>query len=54
MWWDVLSELAETKNLSSCNTKSKSGRAKKLNVALLTAMRQCGGVSLVGVASTVC
>ena len=55
MWWGVLSELTETKNnLSACNVKSKGGSAKKLDVALLTAVRQCGGVSLVGVASTVC
>ena len=55
MWWGVLSELAETKNnLSAFNAKSMGGRAKKLNVATLTAVRQRGGVSLVGVASTVC
>ena len=31
MWWDVLSELAETKNNpSACNAKSKGGRAKNL------------------------
>ena len=28
MWLDVLSELAETKNLSAFNAKSKGGRAK--------------------------
>ena len=45
MWWGVLLELAETKNnLSACNAKSKGGRAKNSNVALLTAVRQCGGV----------
>ena len=56
MWWGVLSELAETKNnLSAFNAKSKGGRAK-VKVASLTAVRQCGGsgVSLVGMASTVC
>ena len=46
MWWGVLSELAGTKsNLSACNAKSK---GKNLDVALLTVVRQCGGVSLVG------
>ena len=40
----VLSEFAKTKNnCSACNAKSKGGRAKKLNVALLTAMRAVWG-----------
>ena len=38
VWWDVLSQFAETKNYcSACNAKSEGGRAKN-NVTLLTAM----------------
>ena len=55
MWWGVLSELAETKNnFSAFNTKKQGWQSQKLKVASLTAVRQCGGVSLVGMASTVC
>ena len=39
-----LSEFAETKNnFSACNAKSKGGRTKKLNIALLTATRAVWG-----------